>query len=159
MWQELWIPDISILLFCFYSMWQARMRGRPTGSAALLGCKPPCLWRWPASWPGSREPKLASPPGSGETPETLVSLQPSSWRRVRAILGGGRVARAGSGGKVKAPSRAMELGREGETSFAPWLPSPFIRVATPHCCSSSSSCFLFHLAREKPAVSAGAWRL
>ena len=79
----------------------ARLRPWPGGPAAPVGCNLPCLWSWPASEPGFPEPKTPSLPGPLETTKTLVSLEPSSWRRTQAILGGGGVARAGSGGKGK----------------------------------------------------------
>jgi hypothetical protein len=75
---------------------RACLRPRPGGPAAPVSCNLPCLWSWPASEPGKSFP--SSPL---ETTKTLISLEPSSWWRTRAILGGGRVARAGSGGKGK----------------------------------------------------------
>jgi len=105
--------------------------------------------RWPASEPGFAEQKSISPPGSLETTKSLVSLEPSSWRRTQAILVGGGVARAGSGGKEK-------LLRARPRSPLPlWLPRAkrnsgdfvglYIRVPTLHslllplgACSSTS---------------------
>ena len=126
---------------------RARLRPWPGGPAAPVGCNLPCLWSWPASEPGFPEPKMPSPPGPLETTKTLISLEPSSWRRTQAILGGGGVARAGSGGKGKLlrarprsplwPLRAKQNGGD----FA----GLYIRVPTLHslllplgACSSTS---------------------
>ena len=127
----------------------ARLRPWPGGPAAPVGCNLPCLWSWPASEPSFPEPKTSSPPSPLETTKTLVSLEPSSWRRTQAILGGGGVARAGSGGKGKLlrtrprsplplwPPRAKQNGGD----FA----GLYIRVPTLHslllplgACSSTS---------------------
>jgi len=91
----------AVLSLVALTRYRARLRPWPEGPAAPVGCNLPCLWSWPASEPGFPEQKMPSPPGPLETTKTLISLEPSSWRHTQAILGGGGVARAGSGGKGK----------------------------------------------------------